>query len=113
MTFSIIISLCFNCGRTSKYKRTNRLKDDLFIEIFSAGPIGNLTTDYLTDSINFRVYIGTFDDESERLFYKVSGDSVTVQKVIPKKGFVPGTKTEIEFEKYYKLSNLKAQHNYN
>ena len=111
LTFSVAISLCFSCDRSSKYRGATRLGNDLFIEKFSAGIIGNLTADYLTDSTNFRLYIGTFDDESERLYYKISGDSILVQKIIPKKGFIPGTQTEIEFERHYRLSDLKAKYN--
>ena len=109
LVFSIAISLSFNCGRRSKYKHTTQLQKGFFVEIFSAGIIGNLKADYLTDSINFRIYIGTFDDESERLYYKIVGDSIFVQKIVPKKGFVPGTQTEIEFERHYSLGDLKAQ----
>ena len=80
LIFGIAVSLCFNCCRRSKYRNTDKLQNGIFIEKFSTGIIGNLTAEYLTDSTNFRIYVGVFDDESEHFYFKVVEDSIFYTK---------------------------------
>ena len=78
MKFNIILFfstfLLFGCGynkRSKKYHTfTNPICDgSLYIEgytVFGSGALGgNMMSDYLTDSINFRIYVGTYDDAPE------------------------------------------------
>jgi hypothetical protein len=53
----------------------------LFVEVFEANSLG-LDADYLTDSANFRKYIGDWDEEHERYLYSCKGDSVYVLKTV-------------------------------
>jgi hypothetical protein len=54
---------------------------NLYVEVYSAGILHKLTDDFLTDSLNFRIYAGTFNDEVGYLHYKCSGDSLLIEKV--------------------------------
>jgi hypothetical protein len=80
-----IIILCVLVGCTNNRNRKNYLStfkrtNNLYIENYRAGLIGNLTSEYLTDSTNFRIYIGTFDDEDGYFYYKINGDNLCIEK---------------------------------
>lgn len=53
----------------------------MFVEVFEANSLG-LDADYLTDSANFRKYIGEWDEEQEDYSYTCLGDSVYILKTI-------------------------------
>lgn len=84
----VLILTSMGChGKPGRYDRTfnldiadNTTHNKLYVEIYSAGIWNNLTKNYLTDSLNFRIYTGTFDDESEYLYYKLTGDSIAIEK---------------------------------
>src|ERR1700733_1427192 len=77
---TVVMIVLYGCNR--KHRDTYEIRHGLFIETFSAGLIGNLSAQYLTDSVNFRIYVGTYDDETESLYYTFKGDSVYVEKVL-------------------------------
>jgi hypothetical protein len=59
----VVTVVLYGCSR--RHRDTYEIRPGLFVETFSAGLAENLTAQYLTDSANFRIYIGTFDDETE------------------------------------------------
>jgi len=72
--------LLTSCFRSHKYKFTSKVCGGrLFVEVFEANSLG-LDADYLTDSANFRKYIGDWDEEHERYLYTCKGDSVYILK---------------------------------
>jgi hypothetical protein len=66
---------------TKKYKFTSAVCDKkLFVEVFNVNPFG-VDADYLTDSLNFRKYIGDCDSEHEIHSYTCKGDSLYIIKM--------------------------------
>jgi len=55
---------------------TFKRQNNLYIEVYRAGLLGNLETEYLTDSVTFRVQLGTYDDESGFIYCKIKGDTI-------------------------------------
>ncbi|MBL7750391.1 MAG: hypothetical protein JNN29_03360 [Chitinophagaceae bacterium] len=57
---------------------------------------GDRVSDYLTDSSNFRIYIGTFDNANENFTYECKGDSIYIEKIsIEEEGIPYKTKTVV------------------
>jgi len=120
LIFSIVFVL--GCGydkRSKKYHRfTNPIcNGSLYIEgytVFGSGALGgNMMSDYLTDSANFRIYVGTYDDSPEKYFYTCKGDSIYIEKKRfeedPKSPDASkGTITTVE-KKVYSLLTLKTK----
>jgi len=48
--------------------------------VYNVGVLNNLTANYLTDSLNFRIYTGTFDDENGYIYYQCAGNSISIEK---------------------------------
>lgn len=58
---------------------------------------GDRVSDYLTDSINFRMYVGTLDNAHENFNYECKGDSVYIERVsIEEEGIPNKTKTVVK-----------------
>ncbi len=80
----IIFTQCSNENSKEKHFSTIKICDKIYIEtyiVFSSGAYGNdKHADYITDSINFRKFIGTEDTENEILFTQCQGDSLFVKK---------------------------------
>jgi hypothetical protein len=53
---------------------------NLYVEIFKIQPV-DMCSDYFTDSVNFRIYIGKFDPANESFSFKCEGDSVYIEEV--------------------------------
>jgi hypothetical protein len=65
-----------------KYKFTGKVcNESLFIETFQTNPFG-VDAEYLTDSLHFRKYIGSFDEEHERFLYTCFADSIRILKTV-------------------------------
>ena len=63
-----------------KYTLTGKIcHDSLYVEVFQVNPFGEYS-EYLTDSTNFRVFIGIFDPENNGYTYSCNGDSIIVWK---------------------------------
>jgi hypothetical protein len=81
----LIIIMIGGCVRSrGNYSHTSVLKSDscnckLYVEVFVSS-FNGLRSSYLTDSVNFRLFAGNFDDEKENMSYKCSGDQVTIEK---------------------------------
>jgi hypothetical protein len=84
--FSFILLGCGNDKSKSNlsYKK-NLCGDSVFVEqyIVSGGGAqgGDRVSDYVTDSINFRFYVGTFDNAHENITYECKDDSVYLEKI--------------------------------
>ena len=67
-------------GCIKKYKYTTKVcEHTLYVEAFNVNPAG-VDADYITDSVNFRLYVGKFDNEHEIYRYSCSGDSLLIRK---------------------------------
>jgi len=70
--------LFMSCAKV--YKRTTKVcENTLYFEVFNVNPAG-VDAGYLTDSINFRLYIGKWDNEHEYFHLMCDGDSLTIDK---------------------------------
>ena len=85
--FFIILLCLFNCC-TSKYSKDNHratfeIGNDLYNERFKIHHwLGDNYSEYITDSINFRKHIGTYDDNLEWFVYKINGQFLDVYQEI-------------------------------
>ena len=84
LLFMYLLTLfsCYDETDKSRYDTTTEVCDgSLFVEtyiVYDGGVYGGQTyADYLTDSTNFNVFIGTYDDD-EILSYKCQGDSIYI-----------------------------------
>lgn len=78
---SSLLFLISSCAE-KKYKRTIKLPDHKFyIEVFTANSWG-LNQEYFTDSLNFRMYVGTVDEEHDFYKYKIQDDSLYITKIL-------------------------------
>jgi len=108
-----VFSSCVDKQSRKEYKRTVKVCDNLYVEmytVFGSGALGgDLLSDWLTDSANFRNYIGTFDDAHGGITYKCNGDILFVTQLPDGQSSSSDT---IEV-RYYLLSKLKEQNNLN
>ncbi len=66
----------FSCSK--KYIRTDKVCDQpLYVEVYKTRELG---VTYLTDSINFKIYVGQLNFENEWYLYVCRGDSVFILK---------------------------------
>jgi len=79
--FPVIFLWILLAGCVKQYKRTIRVCDNkLYLEIFNVNPAG-IDSHYLTDSLNFRLYVGKFDNEHENFHYACEGDSLFIERI--------------------------------
>jgi hypothetical protein len=109
--FICIMNSCNNKSEKGDYKRTIPICNDLYIEVyrtFGSGAFGSdLVDDYLTDSTNFRLRIGSYDEYYGSIYYHCEKESITIEKREKSDTNVMHT-TEI---KIYNLRKLKALQN--
>jgi len=73
--FSLFITGCYK-----KYSRTVAVCDGkFFVEVYKHNFI-DVAYDYLTDSTNFRMYVGKFDYEHAYYRYNCQKDSITISE---------------------------------
>ena len=66
---------------------------------------------YLTDSVNFRIYIGTYDEENEMITTECNGgDSIYVEKRLNLGPRGVWKSVKIEDQTTYSISDLKKRH---
>ena len=77
----------FSCDNSKeKGERLNRVEicTGVYLEsytIFGNGAFGgDLLSEYLTDTVNYRIKVGTHDTSFERIVGKCKGDTVVVEK---------------------------------
>lgn len=66
---------------------------------------GDRVSDYLTDSVNFRIYVGTYDNADEGYSYECTGDSVYVLKITGRRK----NENKIVDKKVYSLLGLEKK----
>lgn len=117
VTYTILGILFISCNDNysrKDHKYTTKLKQGLFVEtftVFGSGAFGtDKVSDYLTDSILFRKYIGSFDEGVENYYYKVSNDTIYVEKYkvgIYVKGKTLLHREQLIISELKKLKNIK------
>jgi hypothetical protein len=99
----IIISFLF-IGCIKKYKFTAKIcGGQLFVESYNVNPAG-VDEDYLTDSLNFRVFVGKYDNEHDNFNYQCQKDSIRINRLGAK---TDGNKMANTDSKIFSLSDLK------
>ena len=80
--FAFSLTVVAGCA-AKKYKRTIKIPScNLYVEVFTANSWG-LNQEYLTDSLTFRMYVGTVDEEHDYYSYQCQQDSIYIKKVKP------------------------------
>ena len=96
--FSFFLTSCYK-----KYRHTNTVcNGKLFIEQFNHKTI-DVAYDYLTDSSNFRIYVGKFDNEHGYYRYNCQNDSIEISETYEGK--------VLNFRKY-SLINLRNRNDF-
>jgi len=109
-----IILLQFSCKENGKgeYQFTTKVCGKFYVEeyrTFGSGALGgDIIADYLTDSSNFRVFVGEFDNYDSHFSYKCTGDSLSIYSL--HKADSDST-FQIVKTSLYLISNLVKQHN--
>lgn len=87
LSYLMLILICLSCrdDRSKKqHYKTIKICDKTYIEtfvVFSSGAYGgDIHADYITDSLHYRLFIGTEDTSNEILFTQCKGDSLIVKK---------------------------------
>jgi hypothetical protein len=80
--------------------------NNLKVEKYKVFSLSDLCCDYLTDSVNFRVFIDTYQDY-ESILYECKGDSIIIKKVERE------NEHKLIKMKVYCLSKLKRKNNFN
>ncbi len=80
-----LLVLFVSCKQKLDHRMTLKIcEPSLYIEsfvVFGGGALGgDIKKDYLTDSINFRVYTGKFNDSVETLQYICENDSIKIYR---------------------------------
>ncbi len=90
--YIIIVSIILSCTYNKRNKKYHTGTTDicphhhLYVETYTVfaegGAIGGtMASDYLTDSVSFRIYIGTFEEGEETYLYKCADDSIKIEKI--------------------------------
>lgn len=103
------------CSSCSSYhskenpRFTSRLPNapGLTIQWYHVGILNNLTSTYLTDSTMFRLYLGTFDEESEIISVQVNGDQIVVDQG---SNYRHASEPHPIHETIYSLAKLRQEH---
>ncbi|MFN8286290.1 MAG: hypothetical protein U0V74_06025 [Chitinophagales bacterium] len=93
LVFLLLVLLCGCTNRRSNHVNSLTLQPGLYLEIYNPrhwGVYGGETvTYYLTDSSNFRKFLG-YCDEKERIGVEINADSVTCKKYSTRNRFAKG-----------------------
>lgn len=108
LSVSFNVSSCRNDRSKTELASIVRIRNsNLYVQTFTIvgnGAFGgDRISDYLTDSVNFRIYIGTYDNGDEGFSYKCTGDSISISKIIGRRE----NENKIVNSKSYKLSELR------
>lgn len=108
VTISISIVMCTNGRNKKHHKDTTKLIEQLYVETytdFGSGAFGtDIVSDYLTDSISFRKYVGTFDEGPEYYYYNILGDTIYIEKYKSSEDKAP---KKLLDKRYLLISDLK------
>ncbi|MBK7389099.1 MAG: hypothetical protein IPN13_12200 [Bacteroidetes bacterium] len=118
IAFATTVVLFTNCSGDDKsrknLKRTYKVCDDLYAEVFCAfgqGAFGgSRDAEWITDSINFRLFLGSFDEIEGGFSYKCNGDTIYVMQ---RPDAIAGNPKDTSVTTIYKISDLKKKQNLN
>jgi hypothetical protein len=115
MFIHFILIGCINDKSKSDYRNTDTFLTcrNLYIETFhvykGGALVGDITSFYLTDSVNFRKFIGTCDDDQREWYnYDCNGDSVYIEKIKEKHS----STEKVIVRKSYDLKKLRREHKF-
>ncbi len=98
-----ILIICFAFFSCHKYVRTERICDKkLYLEVYERLQLG---VSYLTDSANFKIYVGQLNFGVEYYRYECKGDSLFVFKYSKRMG----NSNDLIETKSYSLKQLKEE----
>jgi hypothetical protein len=116
LSIAVILSGCFNSKENHLYtiSLTSVCKSKLFVEVYNSW-FGTLKSSYLTDSVHFRKYMGSYNDETGIISYQCMGDSIMVEKderiqILKMDSAVHKPRITIKLKReirYFKLSELR------
>ena len=102
-----------NYQSRERHKWTHKVCNNLYAETFCVFGQGGYGTDldsrWLTDSINFRIYLGTFDEGDGGIYVECGGDTVYVSQLIQPNADSP----KKDSARIYKISDLRKKQNLN
>jgi len=106
-----MLTACVKPTSRRNYKYTLSRENKLYIEVFKAGILGRSTAQYLTDSVNFRIHIGTFDDDKEQIHCRINRNQIEVER----RQRVKGENRQLDVlivisTTHYNLQELKKKH---
>jgi len=101
---------CFNDKSKNRHTSTVRVCNEmLFVETYLISGNGALggdrVSEYITDSTNFRIYVGTYDNADEGYSYKCKNDSIEIYKIAGRRE----NKNKIIDTRVYDLASLKSK----
>jgi len=79
----------------------------LFVEVYKANSFG-METHYITDSTNFRIFVGKIDIEHQNYHYSCHGDTIRIERFGMEQMDITGRLLET---KIYLISKLVAMKN--
>lgn len=91
------------------YQLTSKQGKNLYVEVYRSGYDNCITSEYLTDSTNFRIYLGAYT-EDEQLITKYNGDNIIVEKLTNTSSIPEWNQPKVTERKTYSLTGLKKQH---
>ena len=114
--YLILVISCISCQdeRSKKqHYKTIEICNKIYIEtyvVFSSGAYGSdVHADYITDSLHFRLFIGTEDTGNEILFTQCKGDSLIVKKSTVNK---ENDSVKVNFVKIFSKKDLIKEGNF-
>src|ERR1700744_3262428 len=111
MILLLSLTSCSRC-KNSYYKTVSLVKSQpqcnckLYVENYHT--ISGIST-YLTDSVNFRTFTGTYNDEQDAISFDCRRDSVIVEKSTRDPNYVGGSFIPVK-KVVYSLTKLKKEH---
>jgi hypothetical protein len=116
LAFILVLALtsCKNGKSPNRLKYTIAKDSNLYIQIYRTGLFETNTTAYLTDSANFSLELGTYDDQTGYIDCKVKGDTVLSEekKYIFDNNVLQADTMKVTCTKVYSLKALKKLHNF-
>lgn len=92
-----------------KYIGTRTIcENDLYLEIYEINPAG-IDACYVTDSTNFRIYVGKFDPESGNYKFRCKGDILYIEKFKERDEYISDTVNIVIEKRLLNLRVLKHQ----
>lgn len=109
----LLLASCKNGKSPGRLKYTIAKDSNLYLQIYRTGLFETGTTAYLTDSANFSIKLGTYDDETGYIDCKVKGDTIIAETKEYLHGINPQPDTmKTTDTKAYSLKTLKKMHNF-